>query len=106
MIGNAEDAENDQRGQLPCKIANEIRAAAREALAEESCREFANEGLHHRDATRGESEICQAPDPGVSRRISIGEHRIRVEAAIAQNGLRRRTDRLDWRESIRCREHA
>src|SRR5258705_4827297 len=72
VVGNAEHSEDNQRGQFPSEIVNQIGAAVYETLASEARREFTDEGFHRGDPTRRKGDIREAPDSSVRRRIGVG----------------------------------
>jgi tetratricopeptide (TPR) repeat protein len=75
LVGNAEHAEDDQRGQVPGQVADQVGPAPRQALREESPAELPDERLHGCDALRVKatlasrrSRLCR----GGSMFVSVG----------------------------------
>src|SRR5262249_30273785 len=54
LVRDAKHAKDDQRGQVPGQIANQIGPAARQALLDASSGEFPDQYFHGGDPSRGE----------------------------------------------------
>jgi hypothetical protein len=65
LVRDAEHAEDDERGQVPGQVANQVGPAARQALLEEPPGEFPDERFHGGDAPRREGDVREPPQPAV-----------------------------------------
>src|SRR5262249_4595816 len=75
LVRDAEHAEDDERGQVPGQIANQVGPAARQALLYGSGRELPHQRFHGRDPSRGEGDAREPPHPGVPWWVSVRERR-------------------------------
>src|SRR6266478_2113589 len=100
LVRDAEHAEDNERGQVPGQIANQVGPAARQALLDEARGELPDKRFHGSDPSRGEGDVREAPHPGVSWGVVVGQRWDWLKAALSQEVSGGRANRLEGREGV------
>ena len=94
LVGDAEHTEDDEGGQVPGQIANQVGPATRQALLDGSPGELPDERFHGGDASRGEGDVREPPHPGVRWGVTVRQRWDRPKAALCQEASCGGADRL------------
>src|SRR5712664_36260 len=100
LVRDAEHAEDDERGQVPGQIANQVGPATGQALLYGSGREFPHKRFHGGDTSRGEGDGRESSHAGVPWWVTVRERWDRAKASLGQEVSCRWADRLQWCEGV------
>src|SRR6266478_4632577 len=100
LVRDAEHAEDNERGQVPGQITNQVGPAARQAIFYGPGRELPHKRFHGCDPARGEGDGRETPHPRVPWWVAVRQRGNRSKSALRQEVSRRWADRLQRCEGI------